>query len=96
MRQNASVNPFLHTTNLQQTTFKTSKQKYGKISINESVIIAYRVDNMVAKGEIAHDEHQVFKSLLLQKLQKASICGKGLSIQNMKYAFKLNLPTALV
>ena len=43
------LNPFSHTTKLQQTTLKT----FWKLPLNEST----RIENMVTKGEIAHFEH---------------------------------------
>ena len=56
---------------LQQTSLKKSQAKKWKISINEDMITEYR--SIVAKGEIVPD---VFKSRLLQKHLKLSVCGK--------------------
>ena len=46
------VNPFPFTTNLQQMTLKTSKQK-NETKINKLLLI--RVKIIVANGEIAND-----------------------------------------
>ena len=64
-----SVNPFPPTTNLQQTPLKTNHAKTWKISINESIITEKNVENIVAKGEIAHPEQFL---LLSQWFQKSS------------------------
>ena len=37
-----------------------------------------KVENIVANGEIALYSHNVFKSSLLKRCQKESVCGKGL------------------
>ena len=47
--------PFPHTTNFQQTTLKSSGQKYG-ISLKSKVDILNRVKNIVTKGEITRFE----------------------------------------
>ena len=49
----ANLNLYPHKTHLQQTTIKTSRQKYGKISIHKSIII----ENTVMKSELEHYEH---------------------------------------
>ena len=38
-----------------------------------------KVENIVLKGEIAHNEHFFRFTTIMQTLQEASICGKGLS-----------------
>ena len=60
-------NPFPHRTHLQQTngTLKTSRQKTWKISTNAS--INSKVEIVVAKGEIAHDEQFLLLSQCFQK-----------------------------
>ena len=40
--------------------------------------LSKRVENTVGKGEIAR--HSVFKSLVSQGRQKASLCGNGLTV----------------
>ena len=55
-----------------------------------------RIENNVAKGEIAHDEQflllqQCFKICLLQGPQKASVCGKGFIPFNYK-ALEVGFP----
>ena len=46
--------------------------------------IVTKVENIVTKGEIVLNNfyfcHKVFKSCLLLRCQKMSICGKGLSL----------------
>ena len=65
------LNPFPHTTNLQQTSLKTFRQIYiYSLQMKEQLW-----NNVVAKGEIDHS----FNSHLLQKHQKVSICGKELN-----------------
>ena len=46
------------------------------------VSLLNRVESIVANGEIAHC-HNDFKSRLLHRCQKASICGKGLNFQTI-------------
>ena len=50
-----SVNPFPHKKNLLQMAFNTSWQKRGK-PLMLKVQLLDKVDNIVAKGEIAHHE----------------------------------------
>ena len=69
-------NTFPHTTNLQQMTLKTSEQKYEPSPLI-TIYLLNRVENIVANGKVAHHEqfhlcHNVFKSRLLQRLQKMS------------------------
>ena len=67
---------------MQQTTLKTSWRKNENTLYMKEVL--NRVKNM-AKGEIAHHfsfSHNVFKSCLLQRRQKAYLCWKG-----FKYTF---------
>ena len=52
------VNPFPHTTNLQQATLKTSGQKTQIIPINEK----NKMENIMAKGEIACFEQFILLS----------------------------------
>ena len=60
------LNPFPHTTNLQQMTLNKSQKKIHAISINNSSI----VENIVANGEIAL--HEQF--LLLQQCFSTVVC----------------------
>ena len=53
-----------------------------EIPLNDSIGLLKKVENIVAKGEIARFEQflllsQCFKSCLLQR-HRASVCGKGL------------------
>ena len=53
------VNPFPHTKHLQQTILKRLNKNIEKMSINE-VGLMDRVEQIVAKGEIAHyDFHSI-------------------------------------
>ena len=62
------LNPFPHTTNLQQTTLKTYLQKPEKQPKKISQLLN-KVENIVAKGEIAHQQQF---HLWPQYLQKSS------------------------
>ena len=68
-------NPFPHKTNLQQTTLNTSYQKHKQISIYMKVD---KVDNHVAKGEIACFEQFLLLTHCFQKFSAAeaseSVC----------------------
>ena len=73
-----------HTTNLQQTTLKTSVQK-NEHSPFMTVYLLNRVENIVANGEIVHHEQfNLFKCRTLHRRQKASTCGKGLKRHKRK------------
>ena len=67
------INPFPHTTNLQQTTLKTLCQKPEK-SLYIKVYLLTKYENIVAKVEIAHFEQLL---LLSQCIQKSSAAGAG-------------------
>ena len=64
-------NLFPHTTNLHQTTLKTSRQKYRNI-INERRIIN-EYENIAAKGEIAHNEQFLLLTQCFKKLYPAEV-----------------------
>ena len=63
------VNPFPHTTILQQTTLNIFCQKME----NLFELNGLKVENIVAKGEIAHFEQFLLLSLCFQK----AICCRG-------------------
>ena len=70
------VNLLTHTTNLQQTTLKTSRQKHRK-TLKMKVLLLKKVENIVAKEEVASFEqfllrHNVFKSCPMQIRQNSS------------------------
>ena len=46
-------NPFPHMTNLQQKALKMSSQKIWKISSIVGIITKKKIENILAKGEIA-------------------------------------------
>ena len=77
------LNPFHHTTILQQTTLNVFCQNIENIH-NWMDNIWQKVENIVAKGEIctfctiSSFVTMFSKSCLLQRRQKASIWGKGL------------------
>ena len=91
------VNPFPHTTILQQTTLNIFCQKLENLC-NWMDNLWLKVENIVAKGEIACFEQFLLlspcckKSCLLQRRQKASIWGKGLSIQILPWLPPTDLP----
>ena len=82
--------PFPHTKILQQTTFNIFCQKIENL-YNSLVNIWLKVENIVAKGEIAcfwaisSFVTMFSKSCLLQRRQKASIWGNGV---NSSYKWK--------
>ena len=63
------LNPFPHTTNLQQTTLKIILAKLWEIPINKGTINKNSWKHCLS----------AFKSQLQQRRQKASICKKGLN-----------------
>ena len=80
LKRLSSYNPLPHTTILQQTTLNI----FCKNLYNWMDNLWLKVENIVAKGEIARLEQFLllslcfFKNRLLQRRQKASIWGKGL------------------
>ena len=64
------LNPFPHTTNLQQTTLKTSKQKDSEYYIMKELLLN-RVKIIVANGEIANYEHLIILPKCFQKSSAA-------------------------
>ena len=83
----ASFNPFPTDRILDQTKLKAFVD--DKLDIREMIISVFdrvdRVENMVGKGEIAcrsnlSFSHNVFKRLLSQTHQKASLCGNRLKL----------------
>ena len=46
---------FAHMINLQQTTLKSTRQQYRKFLLMQEELL-HRVENIMAKGEIAKDE----------------------------------------
>ena len=69
------LNPCPHTTHLQQTTLEALSKKYETF-LWMKVKLLKMVENIVAKGEIAH--YVVFKTRRLQRHQKASVYRNGL------------------
>ena len=76
------VNPFPHDKILDQTKLKAFAD--DKLNVTKVIIsVCDRAENIVGKGEIACTSnfsfsHNVFKRLLSQRRQKASLCGNGL------------------
>ena len=60
-----------HTTNLQQTTLKTNKQKYGK-SLKVKEYLLNQIESIVAKGESAHMERLLNKFIYFPHAQTFS------------------------
>ena len=84
------LNPFPHTTILQQTTLNIFCQNIENLH-NWMDNLWQKVENIVAKGEIASFVQFLLLSLivfskrrLLQRRQKASIWGKGLTLSHLQ------------
>ena len=78
--EGSSINPFLHTLQLLQTSLKTFSKKYGK-SLNLSITIELSWNHYSERRNsnfcFCHND---FKSCLVQSHQKYSLCVKGLSL----------------
>ena len=62
-------NPFPHTANLQQITFKTSRQKNGKPQLMKVHVLWLKKNEIIlTKGEIAHFEQFLLLSKCFQKV----------------------------
>ena len=76
------VNPFPQNKILDQTKLRAFAD--DKLNVMKLILSVFdRVENIVAKGEIACTSnfslsHNVFKRLLSQRRQKVSLCGNGL------------------
>ena len=79
----SNFNPIPHDEILDQTKLKAFAD--DKLNVTKMIISVFdRVENIVGKGEIACTSnfsfsHNVFKRLLSQRHQKASLCGNGLT-----------------
>ena len=72
LQQTNSVNPFLHTTILQQTTLNKFCQNIENL-YNWMDNLWLKAENIVAKGEIARFEQFLYLSLCFQK----TVCCRG-------------------
>ena len=84
--QPSFINPFPHTTNLQQMTFENIYSRYGK-SQEMIVTLLKKVESLWQKEKLLimsnfPFNHNVFKSRLLQTRQNASTSGKRLKHVN--------------
>ena len=67
------VKTFPHTTHLQKTSFKSSRQKILKEYTNEGIVTKKNVENVVAKGKIAYIEQFLLLSGCFQKLSATDV-----------------------
>ena len=88
-------NLFPHDKILDQTKLKAFAD--DKLNVIKMIISVFdRVENIVAKGEIActsnfYFSHNVFKRLLFQTRPKVSLCGNGLTKYRFLNVFAWNL-----